>query len=121
MSRKLLMNTDDPYFIDGMKLMTRGKDIDFDWDTFPVVDNPNSWATVDPVTVVAGQRYRLTADATWADVVCYDDNDEFVSVVGDGDGNNPQDFIFTPDTNHIRFSFYDPKGQLTYCTIKAIR
>ena len=121
MSRKLLMNTDDPYNIDVMKVLTQGMEIDLDWDVFPVIKNPNCWATVDPVTVVSGQRYRLTADATWANVVCYDDNDKFVSIVGDGDDNNPQDFIFKPHTNHIRVSIYDPKGQLTYFTIKAVR
>ena len=121
MSRKLLMNTDDPYNIDVMKVLTQGKEIDLDWDVFPVIDNPRCWATVDPVTVVSGQRYRLTADATWANAISYDDNDKFVSIVGDGDGNNPQDFIFTPNTNHIRFTIYDPHGQLTYFTIKAVR
>ena len=126
MSRKLLMNTElepayDPYNIDGMKVLTRGKNVYWDWKTFPIVDDPDYWGTVDPVTVVSGQEYRLTADATWAWVVCYDDNDKYVSNVGDGTGDNPQDFIFTPDTNHIRFGIEDPKGQLTYFTIKAVR
>ena len=120
MSRKLLMNTDDPYNIDGMKVLTQGMELDLDWDTFPVIDNPNCWATVDPVTVVSGQRYRLTADATWASVISYDDNDNFVSDLAYGDGDNPQDLIFTPDTNHIRFGMMDPHGQLTYCTVKAV-
>ena len=123
MSRKLLMNTElepayDPYNIDGMKVMTRGKAID--WYTYQLVDNPNCWATVDAVTVVSGQQYRITADATWGWVVSYDDNDNAVAKLVDGGGDNPQDFTFTPDTNHIRFGMFDPHGQLTYCTVKAV-
>ena len=123
MSRKLLMNTElepayDPYNIDGMKVMTRGKEID--WNTYQIVDNPNCWATVDAVTVVSGRQYRITADATWGWVFSFDDNDNFVSILVDGGDVNPQDFTFIPDTNHIRFGVYDPKGQLTYCTVKAV-
>ena len=119
MSRKLLMNTDDPYYIDGMKVMTRGKDID--WDTYQIMDNPRCWATVDAVTVVSGRQYRITGDATWAWVLSYDDNDNFVSDLAYGNGDNPQDLTFIPDTNHIRFGIYDPNGQLTYCTVKAVK
>ena len=123
MSRKLLMNTElepayDPYNIDGMKVMTRGKAID--WYNYQIVDNPNCWATVDAVTVVSGRQYRITADATWGWVVSYDDNDNAVARLVDGGGDNPQDFTFTPDTNHIRFGMFDPHGQLTYCTVKAV-
>lgn len=123
MSRKLLMNTElepayDPYNIDGMKVMTRGKAID--WYAYQIVDNPNCWATVDAVTVVSGRQYRITADATWGWVVSYDDNDNAVARLVDGGGDNPQDFTFTPDTNHIRFGMFDPNGQLTYCTVKAV-
>ena len=123
MSRKLLMNTEleptyDPYNIDGMKAMTQGKDID--WDTYQIMDNPRCWATVDAVTVVSGQQYRITCDATWVWVLSYDDNDNFVSDLGYGNENNPQELIFTPDTNHIRFGMMDPHGQLTYCTVKAV-
>ena len=123
MSRKLLMNTElepayDPYNIDGMKVMTRGKAID--WYNYQIVDNPNCWATVNAVTVVSGRQYRITADATWGWVVSYDDNDNAVARLVDGGGDNPQDFTFTPDTNHIRFGMFDPHGQLTYCTVKAV-
>ena len=123
MSRKLLMNTElepayDPYNIDGMKVLTRGKAID--WYTYQIVDNPNCWATVDAVTVVSGRQYRITADATWGWVVSCDDNDNVVAKLVDGGGDNPQDFTFTPDTNHIRFGMFDPHGQLTYCTVKAV-
>ena len=123
MSRKLLMNTEldpayDPYNIDGMKVMTRGKGINL--TTGVIKDNPRSWATVDAVTVVSGQRYRITGDATWSWVVSFDDNDNYVSTLVRGSGSNPQDFTFTSDTNHIRFGIYDPNGQLTYCTVKAV-
>ena len=123
MSRKLLMNTElepayDPYNIDGMKVMTKGKMID--WSTYQIIDNPDCWATVDAVTVVSGQEYRITGDAKWAWVLSYDDNDNFVSDLGYGNENNPQELTFTPDTNHIRFGMADPQGQLTYCTVKAV-
>lgn len=123
MSRKLLMNTEleptyDPYNIDGMKVMTRGNGVDL--STGVIKYNPRSWATVDAVTVVAGRQYRITGDATWSWVISYDDNDNYISTLIKGSGSNPQDFTFTPDTNHIRFGIYDPKGQLTYCTVKAV-
>ena len=124
MSRKLLMNTElepayDPYNIDGMKVMTRGKGPH--WSDHQIIDNPNYWATVDAVTVVSGRQYRITGDATWAWVLSYDDNDNFVSNLAYGNGDNPQDLTFIPDTNHIRFGIYDPNGQLTYCTVKAVK
>ena len=123
MSRKLLMNTElepayDPYNIDGMKVMTRGKEIN--WNTYQIVDSPNCWATVDAVTVVSGRQYRITADGIWCWVVSYDDNDNAVSELLNGSEDNPQDFTFTPDTNHIRFEIFDVPGQLTYCTVKAV-
>ena len=123
MSRKLLMNTElepayDPYNIDGMEVMTRDKAID--WSTYQIMDSRNCWATVNAVTVVSGRQYRITADATWGWVFSFDDNDNFVSILVDGGDANPQDFTFTPDTNHIRFGVYDPDGQLTYCTVKAV-
>ena len=123
MSRKLLMNTElepayDPYNIDGMKVMTRGKKID--WITYQIEDNPNCWATVDAVTVVSGLQYRITADGTWCLVASYDDNDNFVSDLAYGNDDNHQEITFTPDTNHIRFEIFDVPGQLTYCTVKAV-
>ena len=123
MSRKLLMNTElepayDPYNIDGMKVMTRGKGIS--WTNHQITNNPECWATVDAVTVVPGQQYRITGNATWSWVFSFDDNDNFVSVLVQGSSNNPQDFRFTANTNHIRFGVFDPNGQLTYCTVKAV-
>ena len=123
MSRKLLMNTElepayDPYNIDGMLYLIRGKGID--WNTNRLTNNPSCWATVDAVTVVSGRQYRITGDATWAWVLSYDDNDNFVSELVYGNSNIPQNLTFTPDTNHIRFGMTDPHGQLTYCTVKAV-
>ena len=117
------MNTElepayDPYNIDGMKVMTRGNGIS--WTNHQIINNPECWATVDAVTVVSGQQYRITGDATWAWVFSFDDNDNFVSVLVPGSSDNPQDFTFTPNTNHIKFGMYDPHGQLTYCTVKAV-
>lgn len=123
MSRKLLMNTElepayDPYNIDGMKVMTRGKGID--WNNYQIINNSACWATVDAVTVVSGRQYRITADATWAWVFTFDDNDNFVLILVRGSSDYPQDFTFTPNTNHIRFGVFDPYDQLTYCTVKAV-
>ena len=50
----------------------------------------------------------------------FDDNDNFVSVLVQGSSNNPQDFTFTSDTNHIRFGCFDPDNALTYYTVKAV-
>ena len=123
MSRKLLMNTElepayDPYNIDGMEVMTRDKAID--WSTYQIMDSRNCWATVNAVTVVSGRQYRITADATWGWVFSFDDNDNFVLILVRGSGDNPQDFRFTANANHIRFGVFDPNGQLTYCTVKAV-
>lgn len=78
------MNTElepayDPYNIDGMLYLIRGKAID--WDTNRLTNNPNCWATVDPVTVIPNQLYNITMNATWAWVVTYDDNDNPVSIL----------------------------------------
>lgn len=123
MSRKLLMNNElepayDPYNIDGMKVMTYGKGVS--WSTNKIIDNAQCWATVDAVTVVSGQGYRITCNASWSWVFSYDDNDNFVSILVRGGSGIPQDYTFTADTNHIRFGVYDPNHKLTYCTVKAV-
>lgn len=123
MSRKLLMNTElepayDPYNIDGMLYLIRGKGID--WNTNRLTSNSNCWATVDAVTVIPNQLYNITMNGTWAWVVTYDDNDNLVSILYRGSVNNPENFNVTPNTSHIRFGVFDPNGQLTYCTVKAV-
>ena len=123
MSRKLLMNTElepayDPYNIDGMLYLIRGKGID--WNTNRLTSNSNCWGTVDAVTVIPNQLYNITMNGTWAWVVTYDDNDNPVSILYQGSINNPENFNVTPDTSHIRFGCFDPDNALTYCTVKAV-
>lgn len=82
-----------------------------------IVDNASCWATVNPVSVTAGQEYTLTMDATWAWIFTYDNSDNYVSTLSTGSGSNPQTITFTPDAANIRFGCYDPNKALTYCKL----
>ena len=86
-----------------------------------IVDNASCWATVNPVSVTAGQEYTLTMDATWMWIFTYDNSDNYVSTLSTGSGANPQTITFTPDAANIRFGCYDPNKALTYCKLTTTR
>ena len=97
--------------------MTYGKNVKL--DTGVVRDDPACWATVDPVTVVVGQTYQISLDASWVWVLSYDESDNFVSQLVQGNENIPQVYTFTATTTKIRYGCYDPNKQLTYCNLTA--
>lgn len=103
--------------INGMTYMTYGKGIN--QTTAVITDNPQCWATVNPVTVVSGKTYTISLDAVHAWVFSFDDSDKFVSQLVIGNTTNPQTFTFTANTSHIRFGCYDPNHALTYCRVST--
>ena len=83
-------------------------------------DNPECWATINPVTVESGKTYKLSLDATWAWVFSYDESDNKVTLLSKGSNVNPQNITFVADTTKIRYGCYDPNKKLTYCTLTAV-
>ena len=65
----------DPITTDAKSFMTHGKRIN--QTTLVIENDPACWATVDPVTVVSGETYQITLDATWCWVYSFDDTDKF--------------------------------------------
>lgn len=105
----------DPVSGNVLSYMTYGKGIN--QTTAVITDNPQCWATANPVTVVNGKTYTISLDATHVWVFSFDDSDNFVSQLVIGDNKNPQTFTFTANSSHIRFGCYDPNHALTYCTL----
>ena len=105
----------DPVSGDVLSYMTYGKGIN--QTTGVIRDNPECWATVDPVTVVTGKTYTISLDATWAWVYGFDESDNYTSQLVLGSNENPQNFTFTANSTKIRFGCYDPSHILTYCTL----
>ena len=105
----------DPVSGNVLSYMTYGKGIN--QTSAEITDNPQCWATVNPVQVVNGKTYTISLDATYAWVFSFDDSDNFVSNLTTGTNSNPQNITFTADSSHIRFGCYDPNHALTYCTL----
>lgn len=105
----------NPITGDVLSYMTYGKGIN--QTTGAITDNPECWATVNPVTVVTGRTYTISLDATWAWVYGFDESDNYVSQLVLGTNENPQNFTFTANSTKIRFGCYDPSHILTYCTL----
>ena len=105
----------DPITGDVLSYMTYGKGIN--QTTGVITNNPECWATVDPVTVVTGKTYTISLDATWAWVYGFDEADNYTSQLVLGSNENPQNFTFTANSTRIRFGCYDPDHILTYCTL----
>ena len=105
----------DPVDGDVLSYMTYGKGIN--QTTGEITNNPECWATVDPVTVVTGKTYTISLDATWAWVYGFDEADNYTSQLVLGSNENPQNFTFTANSTRIRFGCYDPDHILTYCTL----
>ena len=95
--------------------MTYGKGID--QTTAVITNNPECWATINPIAVTQGQSYTISCDATWVWVYSFDESDNFVSALVTGSDSNPQKYKFTANTSKIRYGCYDPNKQLTYCTL----
>ena len=83
-------------------------------------DNPECWATINPITVESGKTYKLSLDATWAWIISYDESDNKVTILSKGSNVNPQNITFAADTTKIRYGCYDPNKKLTYCTLTAV-
>ena len=105
----------NPITGDVLSYMTYGKGIN--QTTGVITNNPECWATVDPVTVVTGKTYTISLDATWAWVYGFDESDNYTSQLVLGSNENPQNFTFTANSTRIRFGCYDPDHILTYCTL----
>ena len=105
----------DPVTGDVLSYMTYGKGIN--QTTGVIKDNPECWATIDPITVVTGKTYTISLDATFAWVYGFDESDNYTSQLVLGTNENPQNFTFTANTTKIRFGCYDPSHTLTYCNL----
>ena len=105
----------NPVTGDVLSYMTYGKGIN--QTTGEITNNPECWATVDPVTVVTGRTYTISLDATWAWVYGFDESDNYTSQLVLGSNENPQNFTFTANTTKIRYGCYDPSHTLTYCNL----
>ena len=107
-----------PEGVNAINYMTYGKGVN--QTTGVIMDNPECWATMNPITVELGETYTLTLDATWGWVFCYDENDTCISVLSTGTNANPQTITFTADTTKIRFGCHDPNKKLTYCNLSKV-
>ncbi len=105
----------DPVTGDVLSYMTYGKGIN--QTTGVITNNPECWATVDPIAVVTGKTYTISLDATWAWVYGFDEADNYTSQLVLGSNENPQNFTFTANTTKIRYGCYDPNHTLTYCNL----
>ena len=85
--------------------------------TGEIRDNTGCWATVEPITVETGKTYTVSCNATWLWVYGFDESDNYTSQLVLGTNEVPQNFTFTSNTTKIIFGCYDPKKQLTYCTL----
>lgn len=107
--------TSNPVNGDVLSYMTYGKGMNL--STAVIKDEPNCWATVNPITVKQGKEYTISMNATHAWVYSFNDSGSFSSQLLIGDNHKPQTFTFTTDTTKIRFGCYDPDHELTYCTL----
>lgn len=105
----------DPITGDVLSYMTYGKGIN--QTTGVIRDNPECWATIDPITVETGKTYTISLDATWAWVYGFDEADNYTSQLVLGSNEKPQNFTFTANSARIRFGCYDPTHTLTYCNL----
>ena len=105
----------DPEPTTALSKMTYGKGVDL--STGAIRDNAACWATIDPVTVVNGQTYTISLDASWVWVISYNEDNSFKTKLVQGNANIPQEFTFVSDSTKIRFGCYDPTHALTYCNL----
>ena len=99
-----------------LSYMTYGKGIN--QTSAEITNNPQCWATVEPVTIKNGTTYTMSVDATYLWVLAIDDNgNPIVPFLTTGDNTKPQTFTFTATTSKIKFGCYDPSHAVTHCTL----
>lgn len=99
-----------------LSYMTYGKGIN--QTSAAITDNPECWATVEPVTIKNGTTYTMSVDATYLWVLAIDDSGNPITpFLTTGDNTKPQSFTFTATTSKIKFGCYDPSHAVTHCTL----
>ena len=99
-----------------LSYMTYGKGIN--QTSAAITDNPECWATVEPVTIKNGTTYTMSVDATYLWILAIDDSgNPIVPFLTTGDNTKPQSFTFTATTSKIKFGCYDPSHAVTSCTL----
>ena len=99
-----------------LSYMTYGKGIN--QTSAAITDNPECWATVEPVTIKNGTTYTMSVDATYLWILAIDDSgNPIVPFLTTGDNTKPQSFTFTATTSKIKFGCYDPSHAVTHCTL----
>ena len=88
--------------------------------TGAIKNESGCWATVNSIEVEPGGTYTLKMDAIWGWVYSFDESGNLISKLVLGNGENPQEFTFTADTNRIKVGCNDPNKNLTYCTITKV-
>ena len=94
-----------------LSYMTYGKGIN--QTSAEITDNPECWATVEPVTIKNGTTYTMSVDATYLWILA----NPIVPFLTTGDNTKPQSFTFTATTSKIKFGCYDPSHAVTHCTL----
>lgn len=106
----------DPVSGNVLSYMTYGKGIN--QTSAEITDNPECWATVEPVTIKNGTTYTISVDGTYLWVLAIDDSgNAIVPFLTTGTNSKPQSFTFTATTSKIRFGCYDPSHAVTSCTL----
>lgn len=106
----------DPVSGNVLSYMTYGKGIN--QTSAEITDNPQCWATVEPVTIKNGTTYTISVDGAYLWVLAIDDSgNAIVPFLTTGTNSKPQSFTFTATTSKIRFGCYDPDHTVTSCTL----
>lgn len=106
----------DPVSGNVLSYMTYGKGIN--QTSAAITDNPECWATVEPVTIKNGTTYTMSVDATYLWILAIDDSgNAILPFLTTGTNSKPQRFTFTATTSKIKFGCYDPDHTATYCTL----
>ena len=106
----------DPVSGNVLSYMTYGKGIN--QTSAEITDNPQCWATVEPVTIKNGTTYTISVDGAYLWVLAIDDSGNAITpFLTTGTNSKPQSFTFTATTSKIRFGCYDPDHTVTSCTL----
>ena len=106
----------DPVSGNVLSYMTYGKGIN--QTSAEITNNPQCWATVEPVTIKNGTTYTISVDGAYLWVLAIDDSgNAIVPFLTTGTNSKPQSFTFTATTSKIKFGCYDPDHTVTSCTL----